>query len=391
MKRILFLFLILILPFNIYAIDINSKNAILYNLNEDSVLYEVKSNEKVYIASMTKIMTALVAIEKIENMDEKVTMTSPMFKNLVEQKASVAGFKEGEIVTYKDLLYGLMLSSGADAAQGLAISTYGSIDNFVSAMNNKVKEFNLKNTHFSNPTGLDDIDNYSTVYDVAQILKVALNNKDFKEVFESNKYTTSNGRHVFIATRNKFDFDTSFIDGSKTGFTYDAGLCMASTSHKDGVNFLLVTANAPYNNRTNHLIDAKKIYEYYFDNYGEISILNKNELLTSITLEDGRVINYYSDSDVKKYLKNSCNITKGYYGLSNLNDYDIKDKIGEYIIKCDDNIIYNRDIVLNISHINEKNNNSKYIIICTIMFLLLVGGIMYAIFNKRRNKKRIKN
>lgn len=391
MKRILFLFLILILPFNIYAIDINSKNAILYNLNEDSVLYEVKSNEKVYIASMTKIMTALVAIEKIENMDEKVTMTSPMFKNLVEQNASVAGFKEGEIVTYKDLLYGLMLPSGADAAQGLAISTYGSIDNFVSAMNNKVKEFNLKNTHFSNPTGLDDIDNYSTVYDVAQILKVALNNKDFKEVFESNKYTTSNGRHVFIATRNKFDFDTSFIDGSKTGFTYDAGLCMASTSHKDGVNFLLVTANAPYNNRTNHLIDAKKIYEYYFDNYGEISILNKNELLTSITLEDGRVINYYSNSDIKKYLKNSCNITKGYYGLSNLNDYDIKDKIGEYIIKCDDNIIYNRDIVLNISHINEKNNNSKYIIICTIMFLLLVGGIMYAFFNKRRNKKRIKN
>ena len=391
MKRILFLFLILILPFNIYAIDINSKNAILYNLNEDSILYEVKSNEKVYIASMTKIMTALVAIEKIENMDEKVTMTSPMFKNLVEQNASVAGFKEGEIVTYKDLLYGLMLPSGADAAQGLAISTYGSIDNFVSAMNNKVKEFNLKNTHFSNPTGLDDIDNYSTVYDVAQILKVALNNKDFKEVFESNKYTTSNGRHVFIATRNKFDFDTSFIDGSKTGFTYDAGLCMASTSHKDGVNFLLVTANAPYNNRTNHLIDAKKIYEYYFDNYGEISILNKNELLTSITLEDGRVINYYSNSDIKKYLKNSCNITKGYYGLSNLNDYDIKDKIGEYIIKCDDNIIYNRDIVLNIFHINEKNNNSKYIIICTIMFLLLVGGIMYAIFNKRRNKKRIKN
>ena len=392
MKKILFLLLIILLPLNIYAIDIKSKNAILYNLNDDSILYEVNSNDRVYIASMTKIMTALVALEKIDNINDKVTMTSPMFKDLVEQNASVAGFKEGEVVTYKDLLYGLMLPSGADAAQGLAISTYGSVDNFVKAMNNKAKELDLKNTHFMNPTGLDDKNHYSSVADVALFLKEALNNDDFEEIFEADTYTTSNGKHVFKATRNKYNFDTSFIDGSKTGFTYDAGLCMASTSHKDSINYLLVTANAPYTNKTNHLVDAKNIYEYYFNNYDEITILNKDELITTITLEDGREVNYYSDIELKKYLNKSCNITKGYNGSLDLNDYDIGDKIGEYIIKCDDNIIYKKDIVLNITH-SEDSKNIKYkIIISLILISLIVGGIIsYGIFNKRRNKKRVKN
>jgi len=392
MKKILFLLLIILLPLNIFAIDIKSKNAILYNLNDDSILYEVNSNDKVYIASMTKIMTALVALEKIDNINDKVTMTSPMFKDLVEQNASVAGFKEGEVVTYKDLLYGLMLPSGADAAQGLAISTYGSVDNFVKAMNNKAKELDLKNTHFMNPTGLDDKNHYSSVADVALFLKEALNNDNFKEIFEADTYTTSNGKHVFKATRNKYNFDTSFIDGSKTGFTYDAGLCMASTSHKDGINYLLVTANAPYTNKTNHLVDAKNIYEYYFNNYGEITILNKDELITTITLEDGREINYYSDIDLKKYLNKSCNITKGYNGSLDLNDYDIGDKIGEYIIKCDDNIIYKKDIVLNITHSEDSKNMNYKIIISLIFISLVIGGIIcYGIFNKRRNKKRVKN
>lgn len=219
MKKIILFFLLLLFPFAINAFEIKSESAILYNLNENKVIYELYPDKKVSIASMTKIMTAIVALENIDSLDEEVVMTSDMFKTLKEQNASVAGFYIGEKVTYRDLLYGLMLPSGADAAQALAIKTSGGVDNFVNKMNQKAKALGLKNTNFANPTGLDDPKNYSTTRDVAIILKYALNNEDFKEVFNADKYITSNKKHTFVATRNKYNFDASFITGSKTGFT----------------------------------------------------------------------------------------------------------------------------------------------------------------------------
>ena len=182
MKRVLYLFFLflILIPISTYALDISSKNAVLYNLNDDNIIYEVNKDERVSIASMTKIMTCLVALEKINNPKDKVVMTTSMFYRLAEENASVAGFYIGEEVTYEDLLYGLMLPSGADAAQALAISLYGSVDKFVDRMNEKAKELGLKNTHFVNPTGLDIKGHYSSVDDVAIILKEALKNDTFK-------------------------------------------------------------------------------------------------------------------------------------------------------------------------------------------------------------------
>ena len=116
MKKLILLVLLLVIPFNVWAFTIKSKNAILYNLDDDEILYEVKPDEKVPIASLTKIMTALVSLEKIDNLNEKVTMTSSMYKTLKEENASTAGIAIGEKVTYLDLLYALMLPSGAEAA-----------------------------------------------------------------------------------------------------------------------------------------------------------------------------------------------------------------------------------------------------------------------------------
>ena len=183
MKKLLIVIigLMALLPSQIFAFNIKSEHAILYNLNEDSVLYEVKPNEKVAIASLTKIMTALVVVENVKNLDAEFVMTKDMYKTLIEENASVAGFQIGETVTYRELLYGLLLPSGAEAAQGLAIKTSGSIEKFVVLMNKKAKELGLKNTSFANPTGLDHKDNYSTVSDVAILLKYALKNKDFKD------------------------------------------------------------------------------------------------------------------------------------------------------------------------------------------------------------------
>ena len=385
-KYLLFLILLVIIPFNIYAMDIKSEHVILYNLNDDQILYEVKANDQVQIASMTKIMTAIVVLEKIDNLNSKVVMTNDMFYRLAEENASVAGFKVGEEVTYEDLLYGLMLPSGADAAQALAISTYGSIDNFVDAMNKKTSELKLKNTKFSNPAGFDSVNNYSSVFDVSLILKYALKNDKFKKIFTSDKYTTSNKKHTFISTRVKSNFDTSFIDGSKTGFTYDAGLCLASIAHHNNVNYLLVTAKAPYNNKLNHLKDAKEIYSYYFDNYDEITISNKGDKIVTININDKYSIDYYMNEDIKKYIKKDCNITKEYIGKDKVMDVKLNDKLGEYVIKCNDDILYSKDIYLVVD--NTKIDNSNYVILLIEFLVCSFILFIFITISVRMRKKK---
>lgn len=372
MRKIIIFLILILVPIQISAFTIKSENAILYNLDEERVLYELNAHERVSIASMTKIMTAIVALENIDDVNEYIVMTPAMFKTLKEENASVAGFRVGEKVTYLDLLYGLMLPSGADAAQGLAIMTSGDIDSFVSKMNKKAQSLGLKNTHFANPTGLDHKDNYSTVDDVATILKYALKNKTFAKIFTTEKYVTSNKQHTFKSTRIKSSIDTSFIDGSKTGFTYDAGLCMASIASHNNTNYLLVTAKAPYDNKTNHLKDAKTIYNYYFNNYGNKTILTKEEILTTINLVDGRKITYQVEEDVVKYLNNECVLKKEYNG-SNSIDYDTKlgAKLGEYIIKCDDEIIYKKDI-LAIQKIHEPQKINYSIIIMSVLSIFII-------------------
>ena len=387
MKKILFfLLLLIIIPVQIFSFNIKSKHAILYNLNDDSVLYSLKENDRVQIASMTKIMTCIIALESVDELEKQVTITDSMFYRLREENASVAGFKVGETVTYRDLLYGLMLPSGADAAQALAISISGSIDNFVDKMNEKVKKMKLKNTHFSNPAGLDSKNNYSSVYDVAQILKYALNNKTFKSIFMAERYTTSNGKHTFLSTRSKYNFDTSFIDGSKTGFTYDAGLCLASTSHYNNVNYLLVTANAPYNDRTNHLKDAKTIYGYYFKNYEEKVVSKSGDKIVDVSLSNGSIINYKSNLDLKKYLKKSCELKKEYIGKTALDkEVKLNDKIGQYIIKCDSDILYTEDIYLNIDISTQKDNTILVIIFISLSSIIFLLLLILIILKRRRH------
>ena len=168
---ILYIFLPII---NIKALEIYSENAVLYNMNEDKIIYEKNANEKVKVASLTKIMTTIIALENIENIKEEVKMPESAFNGL--DGYVVSGIKKNEIITYEDLLYGIMLPSAADCANAVAINISGNIDKFVDLMNEKAKELNMNNTHFSNPVGMDD-DNYSSVSDIAQLLKYALKNE----------------------------------------------------------------------------------------------------------------------------------------------------------------------------------------------------------------------
>ena len=175
-KVLLFIILQLALISSVSAIslDLNSKYAYLYNRDTESTIYEYNSEEEIPIASLTKIMTALIVIENNEDLDKEIKIKDEDLRDMYEY--TTAGFQAGDKVTIRDLLYGIILPSGSDAVNAAVRVTTTTEEEFITLMNEKVKELSLKHTHFSNPIGKDE-DNYSTVHDVAIILDYALNNE----------------------------------------------------------------------------------------------------------------------------------------------------------------------------------------------------------------------
>ena len=292
MKKILKIMVVLVLFMTVDVrakldFDLQSNNAVLYNLNDDEILYEKNISEKISIASLTKIMTAIVAIEKIDDLNAQVVLTSSVFEGLKEENASVAGFIPSEVVTYNDLLYGLMLPSGADAARALALNLSGSVDKFVEAMNEKAHELNMTNTHFVNENGLDVDDHYSTIEDMLVLMKYVLKNEKFVEVFTTRDYTTSDNKLNLQSTIKKngemYNINTDYIVGGKTGYTDNAGLCLASFARNDKVTLILITARAPYETGYPfHINDAFKVYDYMFNNYDYVDIVKEHTKVKSI-------------------------------------------------------------------------------------------------------------
>lgn len=354
MKRFLlfFIFILLLCSTNIcYAeeLDIYSKSAILYNMDDDIILYEKNSEERTSIASLTKIMTCIVAIENIDNLDQKIILKSDVFTGLAEAGASVAGFRVGENVTFRDLLMGALLPSGADATRALALNISGSESEFVNLMNNKAIELGLKNTHFENTTGLESSNHYSTVKDISIILKYALKNQTFKDMYTTREYTTTSNLTFYSTLKkisNNYSFDVSNILGSKTGYTDEAGLCMSSIANYNNVNYLLVTAGADYRgNVPRQLLDAITIYNFYSTNYSYKNIINIGDYIGTIDEEYSSEKKYdiTSPITVTKFLSNAFDTSKIKYEYNGLDKISYKNKIGEKLGSV--NIIYDGSIM----------------------------------------------
>lgn len=252
--------------FNLY-----SPYMVLMDHETGNILTEEKSEERIYPASLTKIMTALVAIENLSDLDESIYLSYENFDGLYEQQSSMAGFSPGEEVSARDLLYGDLLSSGGECAKTLALEVSGSEEAFVRKMNEMAAELGLKNTHFTNVYGLHDGDHYSTVRDMAILLNSALENETFREIFLASSYTTEptelNPDGIILTSTlfSKMDspyFDGGQILGGKTGYTDEAGLCLATLGEKNGKEYILVTAGAKGNLETEpyHITDAFSVY-----------------------------------------------------------------------------------------------------------------------------------
>lgn len=229
---------------------------IVVDKTNNTIVAQRKAHKRAYPASTTKIMTLLVAVENIEDMNKTFTMSYEITDPLYVAGASVAGFKNNEVITMTDLLYGTILPSGADAAQGLAISVAGSEEKFVELMNQKVAELELENTHFDNVTGLYSENNYSSVYDMAVILDAAMQNKLCREILSTYQHTTektSQNPDGILLSSTLFNYmygtepETATILGGKTGYLTESGYCIASfgKSNQNQNEYIVVTFDSP--------------------------------------------------------------------------------------------------------------------------------------------------
>ena len=250
---------------------LNSPYAILMDASTGEVLAEQNADTQMYPASMTKILTAVTAMESVNSLDEIVTMPYEIYATLYEEGASMAGFEAGEQASVRQLLYGVILPSGAECCIALADLIDGSESAFVQRMNEKAQALGMSSTHFVTCTGLHDAQHYSTVRDIAVLLQYALQSSDFREIFTAHSYSVApTAQHpegfTFYSTMFQSLGDASVtggeILGGKTGYTEEAGLCLASLAQVNGREYILVTAGAPGSHDTEplHTIDAKAVY-----------------------------------------------------------------------------------------------------------------------------------
>lgn len=226
--------------------------AVLIDVDNNRVIAEKSSDKVIYPASMTKLMTLIVAIENIDNMEETFLMTEEILRPLYDADASMAGFQAGELCTMTDLLYGAALPSGADATTALAIHVAGSEEAFVRLMNDKAEELGLEHTHFMNASGLHHPDHHSTVTEMGMILEYCLKNELCSEVISTYIHTTQpteqhpEGIELYDTMFNRMYGDEVpgiSILGGKTGYTSDAGQCLANYARTpDGHTYVAVLA-----------------------------------------------------------------------------------------------------------------------------------------------------
>lgn len=215
----------------------DAKTAVVVRLSDKKIIADRGAHEKIYPASTIKIMTLLTAVQYITDLDDTFTMSYEITDPLFVMDASVAGFLNGEKVTMRDLLYGMILPSGADSAMALAVKISGSEKDFVALMNDKAKELGLKNTHFDNVSGLHSEGNYSTAYDMAIILYHAMQNSLCREILSTYQYTTEKtpqNPDGILLSSTLFSYmygdepETATVKGGKTGYVYESGYCIAS-------------------------------------------------------------------------------------------------------------------------------------------------------------------
>lgn len=292
LKRLsFFLALLFFIPTVTYGADCSASSAVVMDAQTVTVLYEKNANEERAMASTTKIMTALLAVES-KRLEEEVEITAEMLYT----EGSCLGLRAGDRLSFYDLVVGMMLTSGNDAANAVAFLISGGLDDFADLMNKRAEELNMKNTHFVTPSGLDEGDHHSSAYDMALLAAKAVEYPEFCQITSlKSAAITINGEKLTVYNHNKLLSYDEDVFGVKTGFTEKAGRCLVSAKNYQGNKIICVTLNAP-----DDWNDHQKLYEECEKKYNKYTV--KSEI--SLPVAGG----------VKERVK--CSYNKDYYCLS---------------------------------------------------------------------------
>ena len=260
-----------------YALDLSAECAYLMTADSMECLYEKNADKRHNIASTTKIMTAITIIEKC-NLDDIVTVSA----NAASQEGSSIYLRAGERIKLYDLLYGMLLNSGNDAACAAAEYAGGSIENFCAIMNENAKRIGAKNTSFKNPSGLDAEDHFSTAKDMAQISAYAMKNEVFSKIVSTKNFQINAGGAIcYLKNHNKLLWNYDGCIGVKTGYTKNTGRCLVSAAERNGITLIAVTLGA-----RDDWNDHKKLLDYGFENVEFLYPIKKGDVLKSYTYDD---------------------------------------------------------------------------------------------------------
>jgi D-alanyl-D-alanine carboxypeptidase (penicillin-binding protein 5/6) len=319
MKKILFA--ILCFSFLIIRVNAednlapNSKSAILLETSTGKIIYENNANERLAPASMTKIMSMLIIMEAIDNGKLSLEDDVLISQNAADMGGSQVFLEAGETYKVKDLLKGIAIASGNDAVVAMAEKVGGSVDNFVTMMNDKVKELGLQNTVFLNPHGLDTEGHYSSAYDMAMIAKELLKHEkilEFTSIYE-DYLQKPDGSSTWLVNTNRLVRFYEGVDGLKTGYTSNAKYCVTTTAKKNNMRLLSVVMGAETSDLRSK--DTTNLLNYGFNTYKLDIVMDKNKILGSVKVEKGK------QDNVDLILVDDATLLK-----------KINDKDGEYFV-----------------------------------------------------------
>lgn len=285
MKKLAIFLVLFLIPINAWAIS--AESYVVMDYDSKRVLMSKNMNEKKLIASTTKIMTAIIALE-----NKDLNSVRKVGPEVLKAYGSAIYLSLDEEITLKDLLYGLMLRSGNDAAIEIAYHVSGNMDNFVQLMNQKAYELGMSNTIFINNHGLENEQgkgNTSTSYDMALLMRYALQNETFKEIIHTKEYTAKTSGKTYVwHNKNKLLSTNEYEIGGKTGYTKKAKRTLVTAATKDAKSVIVVTLNDP-----NDFADHEELYNEIFNKYERVEILNKE----ATVIDESNPLKYYLQND----------------------------------------------------------------------------------------------
>ncbi len=371
--------------------DITSKSAILIDNRTNKVLYSKNENNKMYPASTTKILTAIIVLENC-NLNDVITVSYEAISSIPEGY-SIANLQVGEELTVEQLLELLLVHSANDAANVLAIHVGGSITSFVSMMNTKVSDLGLTGSHFTNVYGLHDENHYTTAKDLAFIMKYCLKNETFRKIagqascaipatnkYGTRKYNTTN-ELIIPKTASYYPYMTA----GKTGFTTPAGECLVSSAYKDNLELICVVLGG-----NSRFSDTRSLYEYAYSNYSIKNIVNEKDVVGNIDVSNAsketKNLDLLVSESIPALVLNTDNIESFTPSLSlnenilaPIEEGDVLGKITYSINGVD----YTTDVIA--SHLVEESKLLSYILYAGIIFIFLF--LIYEAFFKRKKRR----